>query len=106
MVSELSRVSGRLKLTQCCNRTLIKAAFDKHIDPIVRSAGHIAKNEAPKVSSSFLIQGRISDEGDNLYVQYIFCSGGLGDSVYLRERLESHSKSYKVAQPDQTASSS
>ncbi|KAH8087461.1 hypothetical protein HD553DRAFT_322937 [Filobasidium floriforme] len=37
---------------------------------------------------------------------YVFCSGGLGDSLYLRERLEMESKSFKVAQPDQTASSS
>lgn len=67
MVSGLSQVSGRLKLTECCNRTLIKAAFDKHIDPIVKCAGHIAKNEAPKVSSSILIQGRITDEINTLY---------------------------------------
>ncbi|KAG7561960.1 hypothetical protein FFLO_02600 [Filobasidium floriforme] len=69
---------------QLRDRRVMALAFDEHVDKIVQSAGHIVADEKPK---------------------YIFCSGGLGDSVYLREKLEMHCSNVKIAQPDKQGSS-
>ncbi|KAG7530478.1 hypothetical protein FFLO_05019 [Filobasidium floriforme] len=64
---------------------LMESAFKPHVDLIVDTASAIAQGDRPK---------------------YIFCSGGFGDSAYLREQLELIKGDIQIVQPEQTASSS
>ncbi|KAH8087537.1 hypothetical protein HD553DRAFT_368436 [Filobasidium floriforme] len=64
--------------------SLMEEAFKPHVDLIVETASAITQQDSPK---------------------FIFCSGGFGDSPYLRERLEAI-KGVQIVQPEQTASSS
>ncbi|KAG7561958.1 hypothetical protein FFLO_02598 [Filobasidium floriforme] len=64
---------------------LLEAAFKPHVDPIASTAAQIVATDGLK---------------------HVFCSGGFGDSPYLRETLERVVREARIIQPEQTASSS
>lgn len=83
-------------------------AFKPHVDLIVDTASAIAQSDNPQVSFAPGPKEAFWSEVSPKFgvTQYIFCSGGFGDSPYLRERLETIQGGVQIVQPEQTASSS
>lgn len=87
-------------------RDLLEAAFKPHVDPIAITAAQIVANDGLKVCS---FPAPTSERFKVHYyrnpLQHVFCSGGFGDSPYLRETLERVVREARIIQPEQTASS-